>query len=386
MAFVAAICPACGGQLQLDDSLEKGFCQYCGTQIIVQDAIHGVKIEGPVQVMGISTLETELRNVSAYIKLGKLEDARTLLKQLTKQYTGDYRPWWEYAKINAQASNFYSKYIYYDTITSSEAYDAALKLADEKQRLLIMDEYNAYKLRIEQTKEKTSRIIDEISRSGDYSLLNHIYTKCTRRWSEQSRVLESIRGYELINGKLYEYEPQTVGNDEYSYRYTGKFDFSIVKGIQDQCLVSDREFLTKHRHIVVIEDDVVVFSFIDRNVNTQEMMLIAEWIYTRAEDTPPEVKQSVELIKQGAFVPDKKSSGGGCYIATAVYGSYDAPEVMVLRHYRDTVLAETWYGRAFIKAYYLCSPPIANWLKDATRINSVVRRWLNAIVNKLQEM
>ncbi len=41
----------------------------------------------------------------------------------------------------------------------------------------------------------------------------------------------------------------------------------------------------------------------------------------------------------------------GCYVATAVYGSYDCPEVWTLRRYRDNTLAETWYGRVFIKLY-----------------------------------
>ena len=43
------------------------------------------------------------------------------------------------------------------------------------------------------------------------------------------------------------------------------------------------------------------------------------------------------------------SSSGGCYVATAVYGSYDCPQVWTLRRYRDYTLAETWYGRAFIR-------------------------------------
>lgn len=38
---------------------------------------------------------------------------------------------------------------------------------------------------------------------------------------------------------------------------------------------------------------------------------------------------------------------GGCYVATAVYGSYDCPQVWTLRRFRDYTLAETWYGRAF---------------------------------------
>ena len=43
-------------------------------------------------------------------------------------------------------------------------------------------------------------------------------------------------------------------------------------------------------------------------------------------------RTSRELIRTGA---DKETSSGGCYVATAVYGSYDCPEVWVLRRYRD---------------------------------------------------
>ena len=49
--------------------------------------------------------------------------------------------------------------------------------------------------------------------------------------------------------------------------------------------------------------------------------------------------------------PDK----GACYIATAVYGSYDAPEVIVLRHFRDHILARSVAGRLFIHCYYFIS-------------------------------
>lgn len=45
MAFVAAKCPACGGDLQLDNTMEKGFCMYCGSQVIVQQAIGMVHID-----------------------------------------------------------------------------------------------------------------------------------------------------------------------------------------------------------------------------------------------------------------------------------------------------------------------------------------------------
>jgi hypothetical protein len=45
-----------------------------------------------------------------------------------------------------------------------------------------------------------------------------------------------------------------------------------------------------------------------------------------------------------------------CYIATSIYGSYDCPEVFMLRRFRDKELEQTWYGRCFIKVYYALSP------------------------------
>lgn len=51
----------------------------------------------------------------------------------------------------------------------------------------------------------------------------------------------------------------------------------------------------------------------------------------------------------------------GCYVATAVYGSYDCPQVWTLRRFRDFTLAETWYGRAFIRTYYAISPTLVKW-------------------------
>ena len=81
---------------------------------------------------------------------------------------------------------------------------------------------------------------------------------------------------------------------------------------------------------------------------------------------------------------DKRGKSGGCYIATAVYGSYQAPEVLTLRKFRDEVLATSIIGRAFIKTYYFLSPPIANWLKDARVFNGLVRKVLDKFVAKLR--
>jgi|GEM_PF-1352314 len=78
--------------------------------------------------------------------------------------------------------------------------------------------------------------------------------------------------------------------------------------------------------------------------------------------------------------PAKKE---GCYIATAVYGSYDAPEVMTLRRFRDETLRNSAFGRWFIRTYYRLSPPVAEKLKNAKRINAFVRSILDRWVDRL---
>jgi hypothetical protein len=71
------------------------------------------------------------------------------------------------------------------------------------------------------------------------------------------------------------------------------------------------------------------------------------------------------------------STRGGCYIATAVYGSYDAPEVLTLRRFRDETLAASAVGRAFIRAYYRVSPGLASRLRSMPRLNALARSWLD---------
>jgi len=50
MQFVAARCPQCAGDLQLDNEKETGFCMYCGSKIVVQEAIRAVRIDNTYMI------------------------------------------------------------------------------------------------------------------------------------------------------------------------------------------------------------------------------------------------------------------------------------------------------------------------------------------------
>ena len=74
---------------------------------------------------------------------------------------------------------------------------------------------------------------------------------------------------------------------------------------------------------------------------------------------------------------------GGCYVATAVYGSYDCPQVWTLRRFRDDALAETWYGRAFIHTYYAISPTLVKWFGKSTWFRQMWKPTLDRMVLRL---
>ncbi len=64
---------------------------------------------------------------------------------------------------------------------------------------------------------------------------------------------------------------------------------------------------------------------------------------------------------------------GGCFIATAAYGYYSAPQVQALREFRDRYLMTNSLGLSFVEWYYQYGPIGADflnahsWLKPVTR-------------------
>lgn len=82
------------------------------------------------------------------------------------------------------------------------------------------------------------------------------------------------------------------------------------------------------------------------------------------------------------FPPTSGNGGGGCFIATAAWGSELHPKVMTLRAFRDQVLMNHAWGQRLVSTYYRLSPPLAdhvrqhNWLRAITRIVISPLAWL----------
>jgi hypothetical protein len=117
-----------------------------------------------------------------------------------------------------------------------------------------------------------------------------------------------------------------------------------------------------------VGDSVTTYTDTDVVPGQQCWYMVKAWNYTQGPLGPEETFSDYSNVAS-AIVP----SGGGCFVATAAYGSYLDTSVEALRAYRDTSLQSNPFGRGLVSAYYELSPPVAEFINDHTVCKSIVR-------------
>ncbi len=74
MALKALVCPQCNANLQIDDSRDFGFCQYCGTKVMLHDTIE-VKHTGTVKLDTSGQEENFLKLANSAFEAGNHGEA-----------------------------------------------------------------------------------------------------------------------------------------------------------------------------------------------------------------------------------------------------------------------------------------------------------------------
>jgi len=86
------------------------------------------------------------------------------------------------------------------------------------------------------------------------------------------------------------------------------------------------------------------------------------------------------VIEDGVTISDSGAGGGGCFIATAAYGSKMDKHVTILTEFRDKRLVTNPIGRGIVDAYYTLSPPVADYLHKHPFARALVRYILIPVV------
>jgi len=82
----------------------------------------------------------------------------------------------------------------------------------------------------------------------------------------------------------------------------------------------------------------------------------------------------------GSVITGDEGGGGGCFVATAAYGSPLARDVRALSAVRDQYLLTNSLGRSFVSLYYRHGPKLADLISRHPFLKSVVRTGLRPLI------
>ncbi len=66
MPYAKVICPSCGGEIQLDDTKEFGYCLHCGTKVIYEDAVQKIELVNQPKIENLLKLAMDAYNNRDY--------------------------------------------------------------------------------------------------------------------------------------------------------------------------------------------------------------------------------------------------------------------------------------------------------------------------------
>lgn len=327
-------CEMCGSQ----DLVKDGgvfVCQSCGTKYTVEEA-KKMMVEGTVDVKGTVKVDTsdELKNLYEIARRAKDSDNS---ENATKYYdmilVKDPNSW---------EANYYVVYFKAYGCKIAEIRSAANSISNSLDSVVhLIKDY------VHDKEEQKDALKEILSRNATISSL--FYNAARNHYLG---IDDSIKS-KFLNEYLY----RAAAAADIMYIYGNKVDEVFGEECSDVSIDSWKGGINIHKMYI---------SYVDRTTNLNIINNYSEKIKKYDSSyTTPEINTSA------------------CYVATAVYGSYNCPEVWTLRRYRDNILAKTWYGIGFIKTYYFISPYFVKWFGKSMWFKSLLKNPLDKLVNTL---
>ena len=332
MSVITAKCPNCGATMQLDNERTGWLCSYCGSKVKVEEAqkllIHGiVKFDSSDELSNLYQVARRAKDSNNNENAYKYYDM-ILVKDPDS---------WE--------ANFYV--VYYQSIRCKigEIWIAAPTMSNCVQPVLDLIKKNT-------NKEDQNRILEEIFlRLNTISLMFFLAAR-----SHYDSIDLSIR-----MNYAQDYCNNASASAEIMYNFGN---------LLDTLFDSQYGRISAEAWESGIKIHLQYIGFLnDKKGNCN---LIKEYMGKIKKYNPTYEEPNIKI-----------STPGGCYVATAVYGSYNCPEVRTLRRFRDYTLSITWYGRAFIHIYYSISPSLVKWFGKSPVFKKAFKPLLDNVVNNL---
>lgn len=387
-------CEMCGGtDLMKQDG--AFVCQNCGMKYSVEEA-KKMMIEGTVDVQGTVKVDN-----TAFVER-YLQNARRAKQKEDWPETEKYYNMVEQNDPTNIEAIFYSAFARVkQTLVETETYEKRQSVFNilKKSVSVIDDNYD-------NSKEEHQKLLFEIMndiinlRNGTIVPTTHLQNYVTTtngRITDRNQIVENdplTVTYDMIDtvfdaymdslaNIIVAYSPKPV--KKLFMRHLGNLPwgsplFEKVSGYIDGYLTPNDSCVNIAKQVKVSKQTTL------ENINVQidELAKTTCPFYTTDGKLWDHLRDTI-LAELRISHPDSKAfKNEGCYVATAVYGSYNCPQVWTLRRYRDYTLTETWYGRAFIRTYYAISPTLVKWFGHTAWFKKMWQGKLDRMVAKLQ--
>lgn len=257
------------------------------------------------------------------------------------------------------------------------AFDVAMLVAVVVWELVVVPKLNKLQAQLDQWRldlenDKRTRMQEQIKQKFDVYEAAHIGRIVKSCWLGKLRELEKANKTAYVNVGL------NVSFEDTSGRFQlftetppdSVFDLEFYDVDLVSVAVSDKPQKDSVGALARCESCGAMGrsrSFISNNPLWQQLLQFS-FQAPKAAEIAKEYEKEPDL---GACIADS-----ACFIATACYGTSRAPELDVLRRFRDQVLAKTSAGRWFVRKYYQMSPPVALWLWRHEWARKMVREGL----------
>lgn len=327
----AMVCEMCGSQ---DIIKQDGMyvCQYCGTRYSIDEA-RKLIVEGTVKIDHSDEVQRLYEVARRARDNNNAENARKYYDMILVKDPSS----WE--------ANFYTVYYQSMCCKIAEIQGAAIRLSNCEDTVLNLIEDNI------EDSDKKREALEEVG--GKLMTISALLFKAAKNH------------YDGIDAQIrFNYTQEYVNNCCAARDILYHFGDYLIEFFGD----TYGDIAASCWEIGIQQHNILMPKFSNEEIN---------------EETIRRYVNKIKRFNPSYEEPEINKNEGGCYVATAIYGSYDCPEVWTLRRFRDNTLAETWYGRTFIRTYYAISPTLVKWFGKTEWFKNMWKPILDQMVESL---